>query len=49
MFVDLLLSKHTHNGAAAHRFLLVLGAPFDLRQLRGAAGVWPALGLRVRV
>ena len=27
--VDLLLSKHNHNGAAARRFLLVLGAPFD--------------------
>ena len=33
MFVDLLLSKHKHNGAAAQRFLLMLGAPFDARQL----------------
>ena len=33
--VDLLHSKHKHNGAAAHRFLLVLGAPLDARQLRG--------------
>ena len=39
MFVDL-LSKQKHNGAAARRFLLVLGAPFDARQLRGAFGVW---------
>ena len=31
MFVDLLLSKHKHNGAAARHFLLVLGAPCQLR------------------
>ena len=41
-FVDLLLSKHKHNGAAVRRFLLVLGAPFDTRQLRGAASKYVA-------
>ena len=30
---DLLLSKQNHNGAAARRFLLVLGAAFDARKL----------------
>ena len=34
MLVDLLLSKHYHNGAAARRFLLVLGAAFDACKLR---------------
>ena len=29
MFVDLLLLKHKHNGAAVRRFQMVLGAPFD--------------------
>ena len=38
-FVDLLLSKHCHNGAAAQRFLLVLGAAFDVCKLRTASGV----------
>ena len=33
-FVDLLLSKHKHNGTAARRFLLVLGAPFDVQRVR---------------
>ena len=37
LFVDLLLSKHTHNGAAARRVLLVLGAPFDARRVRCAS------------
>ena len=37
MFVDLLLSKHKHNRAAARRFLLVLGAEFDVRH--AASGV----------
>ena len=36
MFVDLLLSKHNHNGAAARGFLLMLGAPFDACKLRTA-------------
>ena len=43
MLVDLLLSKQKHHGAAVRWFLLVLGAPFDARQLHGAAGVWPAI------
>ena len=68
MLVDLLLSKHKNNGAAAGRFLLVrrggamlpigasgrghasywcVGAPFDVRQLHGAASVWPALEFRL--
>ena len=43
MFVDLLISKHNHNCAAVQRFLLVLGAPGDACQLRGAVGVcWPS-------
>ena len=36
MFVDLLLSKHKHNGAAVRRVLMVLGVPFDACQLLGA-------------
>ena len=36
MFVDLLLSKHNHNGAAARCFLLVLGVAFDAWKLRTA-------------
>ena len=39
MFVDLLLSKHNHNGAAVQRFLLVLGPAIDARKLRSAAPV----------
>ena len=57
MFVDLLLSKNNHNGAAARRFLLVLGATFDERKLRRkvyahlvlsqcVAGLKPAISTR---
>ena len=37
MFVDLLLSKHNHNGPAARRFLLVLGAELNERKMCTAA------------
>ena len=40
MIVDLLLSKHNHNGAAAQRYLLVLGAAFDARKLCTAPLRW---------